>query len=95
MLERFAKLGCYFGFDGPITYKNAIEPKENVKKCPIDRILTETDSPYLSPVPFRGKQNEPAHIKEILENMADLRGISLKDMETAVETNFKKIFHYT
>ena len=93
MLERFAKLGCYFGFDGPITYKNAIEPKENVKKCPIDRILTETDAPYLSPVPYRGKQNDPAHIKEILQNMADLRGISEKDMEIAVENNFKSLFH--
>lgn len=93
MLERFAKLGCYFGFDGPITYKNAIEPKENVKKCPIDRILTETDAPYLSPIPYRGKQNEPAHIKEILQNMADLLGISEKDMEIAVENNFKSLFH--
>ena len=94
MLERFSKLDCYFGFDGPITYKNAIEPKENVKKCPIDRILTETDSPYLSPVPYRGKKNEPKNIKEILETMAELRSISQKDMEIAVENNFRRLFHY-
>ena len=94
MLKRFADLGCYFGFDGPITYKNAIEPKENVKNCPIDRILTETDSPYLSPVPYRGKQNEPKNIKEILETMAELRSVSKKDMENAVKNNFKRLFHY-
>ena len=94
MLKRFEDLGCYFGFDGPITYKNAIEPKENVKNCPIDRILTETDSPYLSPVPYRGKQNEPKNIKEILETMAELQSVSKKDMENAVENNFKRLFHY-
>ena len=92
MLERFAKLGFYFGFDGPITYKNAKEPKENVVACPMDRILSETDSPYLSPVPYRGKRNEPAYIAEIVKFVAELKGIDAKTMEKAIENNFDRLF---
>jgi len=92
MMERYLKLGAYFGFDGPITYKNSIVPKENVKRCPIDRILTETDSPYLTPVPYRGKRNEPKHIPLILQAMAELKNVSLEEMEKAVATNFKNLF---
>jgi len=92
MMDKFDKLNLYYGFDGPITYKNSIVPKENVKRCPIDKILTETDSPYLTPTPFRGKLNGPKHIKEILQEMAVLRGISEKEMEIAVENNFKRLF---
>jgi TatD DNase family protein len=55
MLPLFAKLGFYFGFDGPITYKNSLVPKANVKACPADRLLSETDSPYLTPTPFAGR----------------------------------------
>ena len=62
MMREFAKLGLYFGFDGPITYKNAVTPKECVKACPLDRILVEPDSPSLPPVPFRGKENGPKYI---------------------------------
>lgn len=92
MMDKFDKLGLYYGFDGPITYKNSVTPKENVKRCPIDKILTETDSPYLTPTPFRGTLNEPKHIKEILQEMADLRGVSINEMEIAVENNFKRLF---
>lgn len=92
MMDKFDKLDLYYGFDGPITYKNSVVPKENVKRCPIDRILTETDSPYLTPTPFRGQLNGPKHIKEILQEMADLRGLSIKEMEFAVENNFKRLF---
>lgn len=92
MMKEFAKLGLYFGFDGPITYKNAIEPKECVAFCLKDKILTETDSPYLSPVPYRGKRNDPSHIREILSQMATLRGTTAEDMEEQVEKNFRKLF---
>lgn len=93
MLLEFAKLGFYFGFDGPITYKGSIVPKENVKACPEDRILSETDSPYLTPVPFRGRVNEPLHIVEIVKEMADLRGEPLKTVENSILLNFKNLFH--
>ena len=75
MLQEFAKLGLYFGFDGPITFKNSIEPKECVKVCPLDRILTETDSPYMTPAPFRGKRNEPKLIPLIVEQIANLKNL--------------------
>lgn len=93
MMPEFAKLGFYFGFDGPITYKNSIVPKENVRKCPLDRILSETDSPYLPPVPFRGQTNQPSHIAEIVKQMAFLRETDSKTIENAILSNFGKLFH--
>ena len=92
MMDRFVGLGSYFGFDGPITYKNSVVPKENVKRCPVDRILTETDAPYLTPVPFRGQRNEPKYIPHILQAMAELRGVSLEQMEKNVNNNFESLF---
>lgn len=88
-----SKLGFYFGFDGPITYKNSLSPKENVAACPLDRLLTETDSPYLAPVPFRGTPNEPKHILEIEKEMAELRGIDSEALSQILLENFKKLFH--
>lgn len=93
MMDRFLKLGLYFGFDGPITYKNSIVPKECVIHCPLNRLLSETDSPYLSPIPFRGKTNEPAHIKEIIEQMALLKQMDGKDIEKQIKDNFHNLFH--
>jgi TatD DNase family protein len=93
MMPLFASLGFYFGFDGPITYKNSLVPKENVRRCPIDRILTETDSPYLTPTPFRGEVNNPSHIQEILQEMALLRGVDAKSLENQVYLNARRLFH--
>ncbi len=93
MMDKFISLGLYFGFDGPITYKNAITPKECVIHCPLDKILTETDSPYLPPVPFRGQRNEPSHIKEIFKQMALLKNIDEERLEKQIESNFSKLFH--
>ncbi len=93
MMDKFLSLGLYFGFDGPITYKNAITPKECVIHCPLDKILTETDSPYLPPVPFRGQRNEPSHIKEIFKQMALLKNIDEERLEKQIESNFSKLFH--
>ena len=92
-MKEFAKLGLYFGFDGPITYKNAVTPKECVKACPADRILVETDSPYLTPVPHRGKPNSPEFIPFIVEEMAKIREISLIEMSETLNANFEKLFH--
>lgn len=92
MMARFHGLGLYFGFDGPITFKNAIEPKECVKACDEERILAETDSPYLAPVPFRGKINTPKYIPNIVQEMANLRGVSLETMANQLLRNFEKLF---
>jgi TatD DNase family protein len=93
MVSLFSKLGFYFGFDGPITYKGSIVPKENVKQVPLDRLLSETDSPYLTPVPFRGQTNEPQYIKEIVQEMGVLRGVSAEEIEKTILSNFKNLFH--
>lgn len=92
MLKEFAKLGYYFGFDGPITFKNAVEPKECVKVCPLDRILCETDSPYMAPVPFRGTTNEPKNIPYIVKAMAELKGLGEEEVANAIKGNFENLF---
>lgn len=91
-LKEFAKLGLYFGFDGPITYKNAVEPKECVRLCPADRMLVETDSPYLAPVPFRGKSNSPKNIPILVEAIANLRETDPETMNRQLWENFEKLF---
>ena len=92
MMVEFEKLGLYFGFDGPITYKNSITPKECVRRCKVDRILVETDSPYLTPVPHRGKPNSSAYIPFIVKEMADLREIDVNSMNNQLWENFGKLF---
>jgi TatD DNase family protein len=93
MLRRFAALGMYFGFDGPITYKGSAIPKASVVACPSDRLLTETDSPYLTPEPNRGKINEPKFLKNIFDEMTLLRKQNPEILEKQIEGNFKKLFH--
>lgn len=93
MMKEFAKMDLYFGFDGPLTYKNAKTPKECVAEAPLDRLLIETDSPYLSPVPMRGKRNEPSYVPFILKEMASIRQLSEEEMETRLGENFERLFH--
>ena len=92
MMREFAKLGLYFGFDGPITFKNAVTPKECVRLCPAERILVETDSPYLAPTPFRGKPNSPAYIPYIVEAMAEIRGVDVETMNGQLWKNYQNLF---
>ena len=92
MMREFLKLGLYFGFDGPITYKNAVTPKQCVRECPADRLLVETDSPYLSPTPFRGKPNNPKNIPYIVAEMARIRECDEALMNKQLWKNFKKMF---
>lgn len=92
MAQRFAKLGVFFGFDGPITFKNAEGPRKCVAAIPNDRLLTETDCPYMAPVSYRGHDNEPKFIPLILEKMAEINGISPKEMEIMIENNCKELY---
>jgi TatD DNase family protein len=86
------KIGYYIALGGPVTFKNAHKPKEVAAKMPIDRLLLETDAPFLAPHPYRGQQNEPANIKFIAEEIANLRGISLEELANATSVNAEKLF---
>jgi TatD DNase family protein len=79
-------------FSGPVTFPKATELHEVAQRVPIDRILTETDSPYLSPHPFRGKRNEPARVRLVAERIAALRGMPLETLAAAVGQTAAAIF---
>ncbi len=86
------EMGFYISFSGIVTFKNALEIKEVAKQIPLDRLLIETDSPYLAPVPFRGKINQPAYVKHVAQEVANLRGISLNQVAEATTANFFRLF---
>lgn len=80
-------LGFHLSFGGPITFKNAKQPKEVLAKTPLDRLLIETDSPYLTPHPFRGKRNETGHVRLVAEAAAELKGISVEEIAEITTQN--------
>ena len=86
------EMNFYISFSGIVTFKKALELKEVAKNIPLDRMLIETDSPYLAPVPFRGKMNQPCYVKHVAEEIAKLRGISVEEVGEATSANFKKLF---
>lgn len=86
------ELGFYISFSGIVTFKNAKELKEVAKTIPLDRMLIETDSPYLAPVPYRGKMNQPAYVKYVAQEIANLRGIDIEEVAKATTENFFKLF---
>ncbi|WP_298588227.1 TatD family hydrolase [uncultured Selenomonas sp.] len=92
MATELLKGDWYFGVDGPLTYKNAAKLPEIVQRLPAERILIETDSPYLSPMPFRGKRNEPAHVLYIAKKAAELRGESLEAFARATRENTRELY---
>lgn len=85
-------MNFYISFSGIVTFKKATELKEVAKRIPIDRMLIETDSPYLAPVPFRGKVNQPAYVKHVAEEIAKIRGISVEEVGEVTSANFHKLF---
>lgn len=90
--ERAIALNFHISFSGIVTFKNALQLKEVARKIPLGRMLVETDSPYLAPVPFRGKTNQPAYVKQIAEEIARLRGISEEELAEATTRNFISLF---
>ena len=74
-----------------VTFKNAKKAKEVAQVVPLERLLLETDAPYMAPVPFRGKENEPAYVKLVAEEIANLRGISFDEVATATTENARRI----
>ena len=88
------ELGFYISFSGIVTFKNATQIKVVAQAIPLDKILVETDSPYLAPVPFRGKTNQPAYVKYVAQEIANLRGISLDAVMQATTQNFFTLFKH-
>lgn len=86
-------LGFHISFSGIVTFKNAIDLKAVAKTVPLDRLLVETDSPYLAPVPYRGKTNQPAYVFHVAEEIARLRDVSLETIMTATTDNFFNLFN--
>jgi TatD DNase family protein len=86
-------LGFYISFSGIVTFKSAKDLQETCKRVPIDRMLIETDSPYLAPIPYRGKTNEPAWVAKVGEFIATLKGVSLDELGASTSENFFKCFH--
>lgn len=92
--EAAIKMGFYISFSGIVTFKNAVQLKEVAQAIPLDNMLVETDSPYLAPVPFRGKTNQPAYVKYVAQEIAYLRGISLEAVMDATTHNFFTLFKH-
>lgn len=93
MLESFLETGLHIGLDGPVTFKNAKTPKEVAVAVPIDRLVLETDAPYLAPHPFRGEVNTPAYLPLIAEEIAKLRGVSKKEIIDHTTRNAENLFN--
>jgi TatD DNase family protein len=90
--EAAMQMNFYISFSGIVTFKNAVQLKEVAKRVPLDRMLIETDSPYLAPVPFRGKLNQPGYVKHVAEEIAKLRDTSVDAIAAATTQNFIKLF---
>lgn len=91
-LERFLDIGMHISYSGVVTFKNAPEVKESAKLTPNDRILVETDAPYLAPVPYRGKRNQPAYTRYVAEEVARLKEMPLEEFAKASTENAFRLF---
>ncbi|QWD69225.1 TatD family hydrolase [Polynucleobacter sp. VK25] len=87
------EMGFYISFSGIVTFKSAKELQETCKQVPLDRMLIETDSPYLAPIPYRGKTNEPAWVSKVGQFVAELKGISVEELAITTSNNFYECFH--
>lgn len=92
MALEFIKLGFYISFAGPLTFHNAIKLKETASILPLDKILIETDDPYLAPMPYRGQRNKPGYVKFVAQELAKLRNLSYEEIAKITTLNAKKLF---
>ena len=92
-MRECVKQGYYIAFGGIVTFKNAQKPKEVAKETPLDRLLVETDCPFLTPHPHRGEENEPAYVKFVAQEIANLKGISFEEVAEATTKNALKVFN--
>ena len=92
MAKRAIDMNYMISISGIVTFKNANELREVVQKIPLDRLLVETDSPYLAPVPYRGKPNEPQYVRDVAEYIAELKGVSFECLAETTTANFYRLF---
>lgn len=92
LVKEGLKLGFYISFAGPVTFKNSKNADEIISMVPDDKILIETDSPYLSPEPFRGKRNDPRNVEYVAKKIADVKGLDLEEVAEITYNNAKKVF---
>jgi TatD DNase family protein len=95
LARRGLEMGGYISFSGIVTFKNAVDIQKVAAEAPADRILVETDSPYLAPIPYRGKTNEPSYVVHTAQKLADLRGVSLEEIAETTTRNFARLFKKT
>jgi len=93
MLQKFLDLGFYIGIDGPVTFKNAHNVHELAKVVPLDRLVIETDGPYLTPAPYRGKRNEPAYVSYIAEKIAEIKKMTYDEVCRITTENGLKLYN--
>jgi TatD DNase family protein len=92
MAADLIKLGFFISLGGPVTYRNARKPVEVARDVPLDRLLVETDSPYLPPSPHRGERNEPAYVVEVVRKIADIKGVPVEEVAQATSMNAMEVF---
>lgn len=92
MAEEYVKMGFYIGIGGVVTFKNAKKMKEVVEAIPMDRILLETDCPYLAPEPFRGRRNQSSYLQYVAEKIAELKGLSVEEVIAQTEANARRMY---
>jgi TatD DNase family protein len=92
MARRVLDIGFHLSLAGIVTFPRALELKEVARIVPLDRLLIETDSPFLAPVPHRGKRNEPAYVSRVAAVIAELRGVSVERITEATDANFARLF---
>ena len=92
MAQAAIKLGFFLGVDGPVTYRNAHQLSATVKNLPLNRLLIETDAPFLTPHPHRGKRNEPAYVQLVAEKIADLKNLPLQEVAQVTTANAQALF---
>ena len=90
--EQTVSLGMHLGFGGTLTFKNAENVRESAKRVPMERILVETDAPYLAPMPYRGKRNEPGYTRLVADYLGDLRGVSSAEIAEITTANARRLF---
>ncbi len=93
--EIINELDMYIAFGGTVTFKNANKPREAAKAVPLNRLLIETDSPYLAPTPYRGKRNSSLYLPEVITMLSELHGVSYEEIENITTENGKKLFNIT
>ena len=92
MAKELLNLGFYLSFGGPLTYKNARQTLEVAQGIPLDRFLVETDSPYLTPEPYRGLRNEPARVLEVVKRLAEIKGLEVSEVASLSMENGEALF---